>query len=40
VRRGEFDDGGDGTPLGEQIRGFLRGLVFERRERNQEDRGP
>jgi membrane protein len=39
VRRGEFDDGGDGTPFGEQIRGLLRGLVFERRERNQDSRG-
>jgi membrane protein len=39
VRRGEFDAGGDGTPLGEQIRGFLRGLVFERRRENRDDRG-
>jgi membrane protein len=39
VRRGEFDDGEDGTPFGEQIRGFLRGLVFERRRENRDDRG-
>jgi membrane protein len=32
VRAGEFDDG-EGRPLGEEIRRFLRGLVFERRER-------
>jgi membrane protein len=33
VRGGEFDGGGEGKPLGEEIRGFLRGLVLERRER-------
>jgi membrane protein len=32
VRAGEFDDG-EGRPLGEEIRRFLRGLVFEHRER-------
>ena len=31
VRAGEFDSG-EGRPLGEEIRRFLRGLVFERRE--------
>jgi membrane protein len=31
VRAGEFDDSdGDGEPFGEQVRGFLRGLVIER----------
>ena len=40
VREGEFDaEGGDGTPLGEQVRGFLRGLVFERRKGKQDERG-
>jgi membrane protein len=34
VRAGEFDDSdGDGEPFGEQVRGFLRGLVLERRKR-------
>jgi membrane protein len=34
VRAGEFDDSdGDGKPFGEQVRGFLRGLVIERRQR-------
>ena len=37
VRRGEFDDGGDGTPLGEQVRGFLRGLVLERKEQRDDN---
>jgi membrane protein len=33
VRAGEFDDSdGDGEPFGEQVRGFLRGLVIERRK--------
>jgi membrane protein len=32
VRSGEFDDG-EGRPLGEEIRRFLRGLVIERRDR-------
>jgi membrane protein len=33
VRAGEFDDSdGDGEPFGEQVRGFLRGLVLERRK--------
>jgi uncharacterized BrkB/YihY/UPF0761 family membrane protein len=31
VRRGEFDANGEGRPLGEEIRRFLRGLVIERR---------
>jgi membrane protein len=31
VRAGEFDNG-EGRPLGEEIRRFLRGLVIERRE--------
>ena len=31
VRAGEFEDSdGDGEPFGEQVRGFLRGLVIER----------
>jgi membrane protein len=37
VRRGEFDDGGEGRPLGEEIRRFLRGLVFERRREHEDD---
>jgi membrane protein len=33
VRAGEFDDSdGDGEPFGERVRGFLRGLVIERRK--------
>ncbi|MGH2990363.1 MAG: YihY/virulence factor BrkB family protein [Solirubrobacterales bacterium] len=40
VRRGEFDDGGEGKPLAEEIRGFLRGLVLERRERDPERSRP
>jgi membrane protein len=46
VRRGEFDAAsGDGRPLGEEIRRFLRGLVFERRggkreESHERDRDP
>jgi membrane protein len=38
VRAGEFEDG-EGRPLGEEIRRFLRGLVFERREQRQKQRG-
>lgn len=38
VRAGEFDDG-PGKPLREEIRGFLRGLVLERRpDREEEER--
>lgn len=37
VRRGDFDDGGEGRPLGEEIRRFLHGLVFERRRENEDD---
>jgi membrane protein len=38
VRRGEFDDAnGEGRPLGEEIRRFLRGLVFERRGEKRDD---
>jgi membrane protein len=33
VRAGEFDEeNGDGEPFGAQVRGFLRGLVIERRK--------
>jgi membrane protein len=33
VRAGEFDDSdGDGEPFGERVRGFLRGLVIDRRK--------
>ena len=37
VRRGEFDDGGEGRPLGEEIRRFLRGLVVEHRREHEDD---
>jgi membrane protein len=40
VRRGEFDDSGEGKPFGEEVRGFLRGLVFERRDRKQDEPPP
>lgn len=40
VRRGEFDDSGEGEPFGEEVRGFLRGLVFERRDRKQDEPPP
>jgi membrane protein len=40
VRRGEFDDSGEGKPFGEEVRGFLRGLVFERRDRKQDEHPP
>jgi len=32
VRRGDFDSTGPGTPLCDQVLGFLKGLVVERRE--------
>jgi membrane protein len=39
VRRGEFDgEGGDGTPFREQVRELLRGLVFERRKGERDER--
>jgi membrane protein len=39
VRRGEFDGGGEGRPLGEEVRRFLHGLVFERRGEKRDDEG-
>jgi membrane protein len=38
VRRGEFDGTGEGRPLGEEIRRFLRGLVFERHAKDDDQR--
>jgi membrane protein len=41
VRAGEFDrQDGDGATLGERLRGFLRDLVFERRQQGREKEEP
>jgi membrane protein len=37
VRAGEFDGGGPGKPLREEIRDFVRGLVLERRTADDEE---